>query len=79
MKADGLGIEDTWKGYSSFKTKLLFPCGLHLPVPAATSVKAAGSLLLPLWVASTLAACCCYLKLHTVRSGATIVSCYFCR
>ena len=23
MKANGLGVEDTWKGYSSFKTKLL--------------------------------------------------------
>ena len=52
---------------------------LHLPVPAATSVKAAGSLLLPSWAASTLAACCCYLRLHTVSSGPTTVSCYYCR
>ena len=76
MKADGLGVEDTWKGYSSFKTKLFFPCGLHLPVPPATSVKATGSLLLPLWAASTLESYYFYLSLLTVSSVPTTVSCY---
>ena len=52
---------------------------LHLPVPSATSVKATGRLLLPSWAVSTLESCYCYLRLHTVSSGPTTMSCYCCR